>query len=125
MSLRFRQSFLFTALSICVAVTAGCATTAPATKLLTAGQQASIEGRITAIDMMPWTFDGNAVIQLESDANGPVFVQLPARRNLCKASAINVDALAVGRRARAVGTVGDTGKIVVCERAEHRLQLLD
>lgn len=120
----FRPSLLCSVLSICAAI-AGCATTAPATTPLTAGQQASIEGRITAIDMRPWTFDGNAVIQFESDAHGLVSVQLPARWNLCKAQAVNVKALAVGRRARVVGAVGDAGEIVVCERAEHRLQLMD
>jgi len=112
-------------LSIFVAAIAGCATTASSTKPLTAGGEASIEGKITAIDTTPWAFDGNAVIQLEIDDNGLVSVQLPARWNLCKAPAIDVEALAVGRRARAVGSVGGAGEIVVCERVEHRLQVLD
>ncbi len=125
MSVRFRQSFLFMAIVFCMAVIGGCATTAPATQLLKAREQASIEGRITAIDLTPWAFDGNAVIQLKSDSNGLVAVQLPARWNLCKAQPVNTNALAVGRRVRVVGTVGESGEIGVCERAEHRLQLLD
>lgn len=124
MSLRFHQVFLLMAVVVCSAVIAGCATTAPATPLK-AGQLASIEGRITAIDLTPWTYDGNAVIQIESDANGPVSVQLPARWNLCKAQPVNTNALALGRRVRVIGTVGEAGEIGVCERAEHRLQLLD
>lgn len=125
MSVRFHQSVLLVAMVVCSAVIAGCASTVPATKLLKAGEQASIEGRITAIDLTPWTFDGNAVIQVKSDGNGPVSVQLPARWNLCKAQPVNTNVLAVGRRVRVVGTVGQAGEMGVCERAEHRLQLLD
>ena len=123
MSVRFRHSFLF--MVPCLAVIASCVTTAPATNVLKAGQQALIEGKITAIDLTPWTFDGNAVIQIKSDFNGLVSVQLPARWNLCKAQLVNTNVLAVGRRARVVGTVGQAGEIGVCERAEDRLQLLD
>ena len=125
MSLRFRPIFLFMAMVLCVVLMQACASTATATRLLKAGEQASIEGRITAVDLTPWTFDGNAVIQIKSDRNGPVSVQLPARWNLCKAPPVNTNALAVGRRVRVVGTVGPAGEIGVCERAEHRLQLLD
>ena len=125
MSVRFRPSFLSMSMVICMMAIAGCATTAPATTVLKAGQQASIEGRIIAIDLAPWTYDGNAVIKIQSDANGLVSVQLPARWNLCKAAPVNTNVLAVGRRVRVVGTVGQAGEIGVCERAEHRLQLLD
>ncbi len=121
----YRRSFLFMAMSGCVVAISGCATTAPATSVLMAGQQASIEGKITAIDLTPWTYDGNAVIQIKSDVNGLVSVQLPARWNLCKSPPVNTNVLAVGRRVRVVGTVGEAGEIGVCERAEHRLQLLD
>lgn len=124
MSVHFWQSFPSIAMVVCLAAIAGCATTVPATNVLKAGQ-ATVEGRITAIDLAPWTFDGNAVIQIQSDANGLVAVQLPARWNLCKAPPVNTNVLAVGRRIRVVGTVGQAGEIGVCERAEHRLQLLD
>ncbi len=98
MSVRFRRSFHFMAIAVCLAVIAGCATTPPATNLLKAGQQATIEGRITAIDLTPWTFDGNAVVQIQSDLNGLVSVQLPARWNLCKAQPVNTNGLAVDRK---------------------------
>ncbi len=125
MSVRYRRSFLLMAMIVGSAAIAGCATTAPATTMLKAGQQASIEGRITAIDLTPWTFDGNAVIQIASDVNGPVSVQLPARWNLCKAQPVNTNKLAVGRRVRVLGTVGQAGEIGVCERADDQVQLLD
>ncbi len=125
MSTRFPQSFLYLAAVAYSAVIAGCASTAPATNALKAGQQASIEGRITVIDLTPWTYDGNAVIQIQTDANGLVSVQLPARWNLCKAPPVDTNVLAVGRRVRVVGTIGQAGEIGVCERAEHQVQLLD
>ena len=125
MSIRFHPSFLSMSMVVCMTAIAGCSTTAPATKALETGQQAAIEGRITAIDLSPWTYDGNAVIKIQSDANGPVSVQLPARWNLCKAPPVDTNVLAVGRRVRVVGTVGQAGEIGVCDRAEHQVQLLD
>lgn len=88
---------------------------------LQAGQQATIEGRVVAIDMTPWTYDGNAVVQVATDAHGIVQVQLPARWNLCAAPPVAVDALAVGDQVRAAGTTGPDGELVVCERATHYL----
>ncbi len=125
MFVRIRPTFLCLAMLVTLAAIAGCATTATATAVLKAGQQASIQGTITSIDLTPWTYDGNAVIQVKSDVDGPVSVQLPARWNLCKAQPVDTNVLAVGRRVRVVGTVGQAGEIGVCERPEHRLQLLD
>jgi hypothetical protein len=98
----------------------GCAS-APATRLA-AGEQASIEGSIVSIDTQPWTYDGNAAVVLDTREHGQVAVQLPARWNLCQAAAVDVQALAAGMKARAVGTVGAEGEVVVCERESHRLE---
>jgi hypothetical protein len=38
---------------------------------------------------------------------------------------VEVAALVVGRRARAVGSVTEDGAVVVCERAEHRLGMTE
>lgn len=103
---------------------AGCATTPPASPLV-AGSQATVEGTIASIDTKPWTYDGNAVVLLDTASHGRVSVQLPARWNLCKAAQVDVASLAVGQRARAVGTVTDDGDVVVCERIEHRLGRTD
>ncbi|QNN69767.1 hypothetical protein [Thermomonas carbonis] len=102
---------------------AGCASL-PSTSTLLAGSQATLEGTITSIDTQPWAYDGNAVVLLETAAHGTVSVQLPARWNLCKAGQIDVAAMRVGQRVRAVGSVTEDGDVVVCERAEHRLQPL-
>lgn len=88
---------------------------------LQAGQQAAIAGRVVALDMTPWTYDGNAIVQVATDAHGIVQVQLPARWNLCAAPPVAVDALVVGDEVSAAGTVGQEGELVVCERATHYL----
>ncbi len=110
------------AIVVALAVT-GCATT-PATSLVPGGQ-GTIEGSIASIDTQPWTYDGNAVIRIDTDAHGTVPVQLPARWNLCKAGAVDVEALAVGMRVRAVGTVDEEGGLVVCQETTHRLVPVD
>lgn len=107
----------------------GCAATpadpAPTDPAPATGTQATVDGTIATIDTQPWTYDGNAVVMLRTAAGRQVSVQLPARWNLCKAAPVDVAALAVGRRARAVGSVTGENELVVCERAEHRLVLTD
>ena len=110
--------FAFASVALCLAA-AGCATK-PAAQLQ-AGNQASIEGSIASIDTQPWAYDGNAVIQVDTADRGRVAVQLPARWNLCKAAPVNVEALAVGMRVRAVGDAGAEGQLVVCQEEAHRL----
>ena len=107
-----------------VLAAAGCAS-APSPSALVAGSPATVDGIIASIDTQPWTYDGNAVVLLDTAAHGRVSVQLPARWNLCKAPPVEVAALAVGRRARAVGTVDAGQALVVCERAEDRLVPVD
>lgn len=85
------------------------------------GEQVAIEGTIASIDTTPWQYDGNAVIRIDTADRGRVEVQLPARWNLCVAPPVDVEALAVGMRVRAAGTVGGEGAIVVCQDAAHRL----
>lgn len=98
---------------------AGCANTGA--DVPAAGSQVSIEGAVASIDTQPWTYDGNAVIEVDTDARGRVPVQLPARWNLCRAEAVDVDALSVGMRVQAVGTAGGEGELVVCQEPSHRL----
>ncbi|MGV8942268.1 MAG: hypothetical protein ACOH1P_12180 [Lysobacter sp.] len=100
--------------------TIGCASTS-AGFALGEGGQFSVDGTIASIDTKPWTYDGNAVVLLDTAAHGRVSVQLPARWNLCKATQVDVGSLAVGQRVHAVGTVTADRDLVVCENAEHRL----
>ena len=111
------------AASVVIAIV-GCATT-PSADALVAGQQATIEGTIASIDTKPWMYDGSAVVLLDTPTQGRVAVQLPARWNLCKAPQVEVTAFAAGQRARATGTVTDDLALVVCERAEHRLEAVN
>jgi len=104
--------------------TASCATAAPDDVPAPADGTLRIEGTITAIDLQPWTYDGNATVQVDADGRGEVQVQLPARWNLCKAPPVDVQSLAVGMRVQAVGVASGGGGLVVCEDAAHRLQPL-
>ena len=78
-------------------------------------------GTVVAIDTRPWTYDGHAVVQVETADRGRVDVQLPARWNLCKAAPVDVGALAVGMRVQVVGAPAGEGALVVCADAAHRL----
>ena len=58
----------------CIALIAGgCASTGSAS--LAPGTQAGITGPIAAIDTRPWTYDGNAVVQVDSDGHGRVVAE--------------------------------------------------
>ena len=39
----------------------------------------AIEGTVVAIDTVPWTYDGHAVVDVDTGDRGHVAVQLPAR----------------------------------------------
>lgn len=112
------------AILVAALAAAGCASAPPASALVP-GSQTSLEGTIASIDTQPWTYDGNAIVLVETATHGQVSIQLPARWNLCKAASVDVAAMRKSQRVRAIGTVTDDGHVVVCERAEHRLQLLD
>ena len=104
-----------------IAALSACATTPTATALVI-GQQATITGDVVAVDTDPWAYDGNAVITVATATAGTVKVQLPARRNLCKAQPLDdVQALKAGDRVEAVGTVTAADEMVVCEQPQHRL----
>ena len=96
---------------------AGCATT-PA--MSGAGATVSVEGTIASIDTRPWTYDGPALIGIDT-ADGRVQVALPARWNLCQAAPVDVEALSVGMRVHATGKRDPEADLVVCEGAAHRL----
>ena len=119
MTLHPRHAVLAATAWLALAAT-GCATM-PSASALVAGSQATVDGSIASIDTKPWTYDGNAVVLLDTVAHGRVSVQLPARWNLCKAAPVDVQALSVGMRVQAVGTVGGEGEIVVCKEEAHRL----
>ncbi|GAB2508403.1 hypothetical protein GCM10027188_09300 [Lysobacter humi (ex Lee et al. 2017)] len=98
----------------------GCATPAPAPR----SAELHFEGRVTAVDMTPWTYDGNAVIRVASDASGTIAVELPARWNLCRAQAVESPETLQGRRVRVVARATEPGRAVLCESAEHRIERL-
>lgn len=88
---------------------------------VTAAGERAIEGTIVSIDTQPWTYDGNAIVVVDTGAQGAVQVELPARWNLCAAAPVDVEALSVGMRVVAAGDAGEGDAIVVCQQPSHRL----
>ena len=107
------------ALAAALAVTA-CAN--PPDAAPTADALVRATGTVVAIDTQPWTYDGHAVVQVDTADRGRVDVQLPARWNLCQAAPVDVEALAVGMQVRVVGAADGKDALVVCGDTEHRLQ---
>lgn len=107
------------ALAALALATMSCAT--PAGPASAADGQATFEGTVAAIDTQPWTYDGNALVQVDTAARGRVEVQLPARWNLCAAVPVDVESLAVGMRVQVTGAETEGGAVVVCQSAAHRL----
>jgi hypothetical protein len=107
-----------------LAMLCACATT-PAPGSLVVGQQATVEGTITRVDTAPWAYDGNAVIVIATTGRGAIDVQVPARWNLCKASAPDVQMLKPGDRVQATGAVTAPGQLVICAQPTHRLHKIE
>ena len=82
-------------------------------------------GVVVSIDTQPWTFDGNAIVQVDTATHGRLQVQLPARWNLCEAGQVDVEALAVGMRVDVVGAASGQDAVVVCADAAHHLVPVD
>jgi len=78
-------------------------------------------GTVASIDTQPWTYDGNAIVQVDTVDYGRVEVQLPARWNLCQATPVDVDALAIGMQVEVVGAAAGERAVAVCEDPSHRL----
>ncbi len=78
-------------------------------------------GVIASVDTQPWTYDGNAIVLVNTVDHGRLQVQLPARWNLCQAAPVDVAALAVGMQVEVAGAASGEGGVVVCADPSHRL----
>ncbi|WP_394000210.1 hypothetical protein ACF3M1_09905 [Luteimonas sp. WGS1318] len=87
----------------------------------TAAGDVRTTGVIVSIDTQPWTYDGNAVVQVDTADRGRLQVQLPARWNLCRAAPVDVEAMAVGMRVEVEGAASGEDAVVVCADASHGL----
>ncbi len=124
-SRRLSGTCMFAAAIASIALSA-CTTTPTKDDALVVGQQAAIEGDVISVDTNPWTYDGNAVVTLATDATGTVRVQLPARWNLCKAQPPgDVRALKPRDHVQVVGMVTAPGELMVCAEPGHRLHKLE
>ncbi|MEL6616720.1 MAG: hypothetical protein AAFQ43_13340, partial [Bacteroidota bacterium] len=67
-------------------------------------------------------YDGDAVIEMETDGGEAVTVRVPARMNLCDARGLDlVDDLVPGHRIRVVGERDPDGAIRPCVDASHEI----
>lgn len=101
---------------------AGCVS--PARSDAPAAADRVVEGTVVRVDMDPWAYDGNAVLELATD-DGAVTVEVPARTNLCQASGLGlVGELAAGDRVRVRGAEQSSGVVVPCVSDQHALERL-
>lgn len=87
----------------------------------TVGDAVRSTGTVASVDTQPWTYDGNATVQVDTADRGRIEVQLPARWNLCQAAPVDVEALEIGVQVEVVGAPAGEGAVVVCEDPSHRL----
>jgi len=86
---------------------------------------AAVEGVVARVDRDPWAYDGNAVMDLRTDAGGIVEVQVPARMNLCTAQGLDAFAsLAAGARVQVAGEASGPDRITVCTGPTHYLRVV-
>lgn len=104
-------------------IVTACTTASPTPDIMSEAVRTS--GTVASIDTQPWTYDGNAVVQVDTADHGRVDVQLPARWSLCQAAPVDVDALSFGMQIELVGAAAGEGAVVVCEDPSHRLAPLE
>lgn len=86
---------------------------------------AAVEGVVVRVDRDPWAYDGNAVMDLRTDAGGTVEVQVPARMNLCTAQGLDAfPALAAGARVQVAGEATGPDQVTVCSGPTHYLRVV-
>ena len=82
-----------------------------------------VTGTVVSIDREPMAYDGDALIELATDA-GPVTVHVAARMNLCKASGLSlIGSLQVGDTVEVRGERSVDGSILPCASSEHAIIL--
>jgi hypothetical protein len=120
---RTSSGFRFSPVITAALLATACAT--PPDAVPVADGVVRTSGTVASIDTQPWAYDGHAVVQVDTADRGRVDVQLPARWNLCKATQVDVEALAVGMQVQVVAAAAGEGALVVCGDAAHRLVPVD
>lgn len=106
----------------CALLPAGCGSTARHDPDgMSTPHRLAFVGTVESIDTSPWTYDGDAVVMVDAGTLGRVAVRLPARWNLCRTAAVDVQALEVGTRVSVVGGSDGNGGVVVCADKADRL----
>jgi hypothetical protein len=103
---------------LCLALLALAACSSPPEA---SGDPGSVTGTVASVDLTPLSYDGDAVITLETDDGETARVLVAARMNLCAAAGLGlVGDLLPGDRIEVVGEATDEG-VRPCAEAEHRI----
>lgn len=94
---------------------AGCAGLAP-------GDGPTVSGEVTAVDLSPMAYDGNATLDVRTAAGETVRVEIPARTNLCQADLTGYGDLRVGDRVAVRGARQASGAVTPCTEPDHYLR---
>lgn len=87
--------------------------------------QGELTGVVTQIDLAPMAFDGDALIEVQTERGASRTVRIPARERQCEApTQAIVDVLAVGDRVEVRGALGADGDVTPCAAPSHYIRIL-
>ena len=84
----------------------------------------TVAGEVTAVDVSPWAYDGNATIDVRTKPGETVRVEVPARTNLCQAELGAVDEIRAGDRVEVRGEQTADGRVTPCTEPAHYLRVV-
>lgn len=86
----------------------------------------TVAGEVTAVDLSPMAYDGNATVDVRTAAGETVRVAVPARTNLCQAQGLGtLGEIAVGDRVEVQGERSAEGVVTPCLEATHYLRVVE
>lgn len=86
----------------------------------------TVSGEVTAVDLAPMAYDGNATLDVRTATGETVRVAVPARTNLCQAQGLGVlGEIAVGDRVEVQGERSTEGTVTPCTAATHYLRVVE
>lgn len=85
----------------------------------------TVAGEVVAVDLSPMAYDGNATLDVRTDAGSTVRVEVPARTNLCQAELGALGEIRPGDRVEVTGERSATGVVTPCADPTHSLRVVE
>ena len=82
----------------------------------------TVAGEVVAVDLDPWAYDGNATLDVRTEAGETVRVSVPARVNLCPATFGSLSEIRPGDRVEVRGERSADGRVTPCAQPDHYLR---